>query len=296
MSVKTTNDSHLDLIERELDQRMSTLGHEPESLRQAMRYAVLGRGKRIRPRLVYAAGTALNVPLDRLAAAACAVELIHAYSLIHDDLPAMDDDDLRRGQPTTHVAFGEATAILAGDALQALAFELLATDTSIGNDSGTRARLMATLTQACGPEGMVGGQALDIASEGCDIGITELEQIHCKKTGKLLRACVIMAADYCADLPAAQRQALADFGANIGLAFQVRDDILDVEGTTEQLGKTQGADVALHKATYPALLGMDNAVDLVNHLYETALDALAQLDRNTDALRNLAQLIVKRDY
>lgn len=296
MTHETANDSYCDRIEYELDRRLSVSGYEPASLRKAMRYAVLGHGKRIRPRLVYAAGAVLDIPIARLAAPACAVEIIHAYSLIHDDLPAMDDDDLRRGKPTTHIAFGEATAILAGDALQALAFELLATDISIGDDPESRARLMATLAHACGPNGMVGGQALDIANEGRTISITELEQIHHKKTGQLLRACVVMPADYHADLRVEQREALADFGTNIGLAFQVRDDILDVEGTTERLGKTQGSDAALHKATYPALLGMDNAKDLVEHLYQTALDALTPFGQRAEPLRNLARLMVKRDY
>src|SRR5699024_6933226 len=196
MSPTVTDRSHRERIESALDQRLSIADFDPTTLGQAMRYAVLGHGKRMRPRLVYAIGTMLDVAIERLDAPACAVELIHAYSLIHDDLPAMDDDDLRRGQPTVHIAYGEATAILAGDALQALAFELLASDPSIGDDPGTRARLMATLAHACGPNGMVGGQALDMASEGQSIDLQQLKRIHDRKTGKLLRACVLLAAAY----------------------------------------------------------------------------------------------------
>src|SRR5699024_8557316 len=216
-------------------------------------------GKRIRPRLLYATGAVLDIEPKRLDAPACATEFIHAYSLIHDDLPAMDDDTLRRGRPTTHIAYGEATAILAGDALQALAFELLASDPTIGDDPGTRARLMATLAHACGPNGMVGGQALDMASEGKSIDLQQLKRIHNRKTGALLRACVLLAAAYRPDLSAEPRDALDMFGTRIGLAFQIRDDILDVTASTKQLGKTQGADQAHAKATYPALLGLDAA-------------------------------------
>ncbi len=282
-------------IENVLNRTLPLDHFEPPSLRQAMRYAVLGHGKRIRPRLVYAAGEVLGIRAARLDAPACAVELIHAYSLIHDDLPAMDDDDLRRGKPTTHIAFGEATAILAGDALQALAFEILATDTSIGDDPAVRARLMATLARACGSDGMVGGQALDMASEGKRIGLNELERIHRMKTGELLRACVLLAADTHANVTTTERRALSDFGGHIGLAFQVRDDVLDVEAPTEHLGKTRGADIAHDKATYPALLGLAEAKAHAERLYAAAPDALAPFGDRAGPLRDMARIIVKRD-
>lgn len=296
MPAPAANGEPLDHIERELERRLPLTEQEPQALRKAMRYAVLSHGKRIRPRLLYAAGAVLDIPLARLDVAACAVEFIHAYSLIHDDLPAMDDDDLRRGRPTTHVAFGEATAILAGDALQALAFELLAHDPAIGDDPGSRARLMATLTHACGFDGMVGGQALDMASEGKAIGLAALERIHQKKTGALLRASVVMAADFDADLTPAKRAALSTFGSQIGLAFQVKDDILDVQGTTATLGKTAGADIAANKATYPAVIGIDSAQQLAEQLYAAALDALAPFGDRAAPLRELARLVVKRDH
>lgn len=283
-------------METALARRLPSAQSGAPQLAAAMRYAVLGQGKRIRPRLVHAAGTMLDVPADRLDAPACAVELIHAYSLIHDDLPAMDDDELRRGKPTTHIEFGAATAILAGDALQALAFELLASDPAIGDDPGTRARLMATLTHACGANGMVGGQALDLAGEGRRIGSDELKRLHRLKTGALLRACILCAADFRPDLPAPRREALATFGEQIGLAFQVHDDILDVTATTEQLGKTQGADQAHDKATYPALLGLDGARAYAEQTYRAALGALTPFGAKAEPLRDMARLMVQRDH
>ncbi len=283
-------------IEHILDRELPAAASEPTALHRAMRYAVLGHGKRIRPRLIYATGAVLGLSAAQLDAPACAVELIHAYSLIHDDLPAMDDDNLRRGKPTTHVAFDEATAILAGDALQALAFEVMASGSGTGDLAVIRARQMATLTRACGSNGMVGGQALDIASEGRSIGLDMLEQIHRMKTGELLRACVLLAADCRFDLPDAEHRALDDFGGYIGLAFQVRDDVLDVEATTEQLGKTQGADIAHHKATYPALLGLEAAKAHAEHLYTAALEALAPFGDRAGPLRDIARVIVKRDH
>lgn len=285
-----------DRIEDALDRRLPGSGFGSPELGRAMRYAVMGPGKRLRPRLVYAAGHMLDIPVARLDGPACAVEMMHAYSLIHDDLPAMDDDRLRRGKPTVHIAFGAATAILAGDALQSLAFELLASDTAIGDDPGTRQRLAATLSRACGGHGMVAGQALDMAAEGKTVTVDELEQIHRLKTGQLLRACVLLAADFRPDLAAEQRSALASFGEHIGLAFQVRDDILDVTAATEQLGKTQGADQAHDKATYPALLGLDGARAYADELYRAALDALTPFGEAAGPLHEIARLLIHRDH
>ena len=267
----------------------------PGDLYDAMRYAVLGNGKRIRPLLTYAAGTALGVEPARLDGPACAVELIHAYSLVHDDLPAMDDDDLRRGRATTHRAFSESTAILVGDSLQALAFHILAVDPEMDDRPAARVAVIATLAKACGPYGMSGGQAMDIASEGRQLTLEELERMHSYKTGRLLRASVLMACD-CDPQPSEQkRQALDLFAERIGLAFQIRDDILDVEGRTEIIGKPQGSDNAQNKATYPALLGLDEAKRRVARLHEEAIDSLAGFGTEADGLREIGDFIVKRE-
>lgn len=283
-------------IENVLERMLPPAAEQPGRLHETMRYSVLGGGKRIRPRLVYATGDVLGVAPDRLDAAACAVEFIHAYSLIHDDLPAMDDDALRRGQPTAHIAFDEATAILAGDALQALAFEVIATDAGIGDAPAIRAALMATLARACGSHGMVGGQALDMDSEGKTIRVEQLERLHNLKTGALLHACVIMAADSAPALPAERRAALDLFARRIGLAFQVHDDVLDIESTTEKLGKTQGSDIAHDKATYPALMGLEQAKALSDRLYGEAIEALSIFGEQAQSLRTIAAEIVKRDH
>lgn len=272
---------------------------EPRDLHRAMRYAVLNQGKRIRPLFVYATGEVLGVPVERLDGPACAVEFIHAYSLVHDDLPAMDDDDLRRGMPTAHKAFGEATAILAGDALQALAAHVLATDPAMAGDEepieAVRIRSIATLTHACGSRGMVGGQALDMAAEGRRIGVEQLEHIHHLKTGMLLQASVLMAADCCAQGGGDKRAALETFARHIGLAFQVRDDVLDIEGNTNIIGKPQGSDAERGKATYPALLGMQAAKQLADSLYQQAITALDGLGEQAAPLRDLAAYVVRRD-
>ncbi|MES1928479.1 geranyltranstransferase [Salinisphaera dokdonensis CL-ES53] len=283
-------------IQDRLERLLPPAEESPERLHEAMRYAVLGGGKRIRPRLVYATGAALGLTSDQLDAPACAVEFIHAYSLIHDDLPAMDDDTLRRGRATAHVAFDEATAILAGDALQSLAFEALATDSHKDATPPIRAARLATLARACGSRGMVGGQALDMASEGQTIGVETLERLHSLKTGALLHACVVLAADGLPELPDGERQALDRFATKIGLAFQVRDDVLDIESDTATLGKTQGADIAHDKATYPALLGLDAARDYAERLYAEALEALAVFGDRAEALRVIAAEIVQRDH
>lgn len=283
-------------IEYVLDACLPSADSEPARLHQAMRYSAMAGGKRIRPRLVYATAEVLHIAPERVDAAAAAIECIHAYSLIHDDLPAMDDDDLRRGQPTSHVAFDEATAILAGDALQSLAFDVVSTHEGLGDRPIQRVAQLATLSRAAGSRGMVGGQILDMASEGQAINVQQLEQIHNLKTGAVLRACVMMAAEAADTLSAEQRTVLDVFATRIGLAFQVHDDVLDIESTTEKLGKTQGADLAHDKATYPALLGLNEAKALADRLYTEAVDALAQWGDDAAPLRAIAAEIVKRDH
>jgi geranylgeranyl diphosphate synthase type II len=267
---------------------------ELERLYAAMRYSVINGGKRIRPLLVYAACEALGGTAEQADGAACAVELIHAYSLVHDDLPAMDDDDLRRGLPTTHIAFDQATAILAGDGLQTLAFAVLADSLRNPQDADTRLRMLSTLARAAGPAGMVGGQAIDLGSVGHKLNQTALELMHRHKTGALIEASVSLGALASGKADAAALAALASYAQAIGLAFQVQDDILDVEGDTATLGKRQGADIARDKPTYPALLGLDAAKAYSLELRDQALAALAAFDARAEPLRALAHFIVAR--
>lgn len=266
-----------------------------ERLTEAMRYSLLVGGKRVRPILVYAAGQAVNaaVTAAQLDHVAAAVEYIHAYSLIHDDLPAMDDDDLRRGHPTCHRAFDEPTAILAGDALQSRAFELLCE--LPGATAEVRLELVRTLAAAAGPRGMVGGQAVDLGSARHQIDIAQLEQMHRLKTGALIRAAVRMGA-LTAGASDDELAALDCYATAIGLAFQVQDDILDVTGETVTLGKQQGADAARAKPTYPALLGVAAAQAEAERLYEEAIDSLAQFGGSAEPLRRLAAFIIARTH
>lgn len=263
---------------------------------EAMHYSLLNGGKRVRPLLVYAAAQAINRAFandDGLDNVAAAVECIHAYSLIHDDLPVMDDDALRRGQATCHIAFDEATAILAGDALQSLAFELLANVPSLPAER--QLAMIRALAAAAGPRGMVGGQAIDLASVERSLTLGTLEIMHQLKTGALLRAAIKLGAVY-AGANNEQLQRLDQYGRAIGLAFQVQDDILDLESSTEVLGKTQGADAARNKPTYPALLGIEAARDYAQTLYDQALAAIAPFDDSADGLRELAAFIVQRQH
>ncbi|MDQ2694304.1 MAG: (2E,6E)-farnesyl diphosphate synthase [Pseudomonadota bacterium] len=280
--------------EQALEQRLPAPDIHPARLHQAMRYGVLGGGKRVRPVLVYAGGAAVDVPLEHLDDPACAVEFIHAYSLIHDDLPAMDDDDLRRGRPTCHKAFDEATAILAGDALQALAFQVLAQEPE--RAPPVRLKLVDTLARAAGSRGMVGGQAIDLAAVGRDLNQAELENMHIHKTGALIRASVLLGALSQPAIAADALERLDHYAKCIGLAFQIRDDILDVIGDTRTLGKTQGADRAHNKPTYPALLGLEGARAHAKTLVEEALDTLLPLGTKADTLRWIASYIVERSY
>ncbi|HLM52180.1 MAG TPA: farnesyl diphosphate synthase [Pseudoxanthomonas sp.] len=277
-------------VEETLQRALPAPGAEPGQLHAAMRHAVLGGGKRIRPLLVYATGAVFGADEDALDAPAAAVELIHAYSLVHDDLPAMDDDALRRGKPTVHVAFGEATAILAGDALQSLAFELLAK--APATDESRLAWLHA-LGLAAGARGMCGGQALDIAATAQRQTLQELEHMHALKTGALIRASVRMGA-VGGGADSATLAQLDAFAVALGLAFQVRDDILDVESNSQQLGKTAGKDAAQSKSTYPALLGMDGAKAKLEELDLTMREALAPLRDRAKELSALGELAIHR--
>jgi len=280
-----------------LQQCLHTLPVLPSPLRDAMEYATLSTGKRIRPALAFAAARAIgNCPPSHIDAAACAVELIHCYSLIHDDLPAMDNDDLRRGQPTVHRAWDEATAILAGDALQALAFRTIAESGGAVTDANTRLLMISTLARAAGFEGMASGQSIDIRAANRALTLTELETMHALKTGALIRAAVALGALATGDSTAEQRTALDIYAQNIGLAFQVQDDILDVIGDTATLGKQQGADQALNKPTYVSLLGLEGAQEKASALLEAAHGALSGFGENADALRAIADYVVQRQH
>ncbi|MFP6849987.1 MAG: farnesyl diphosphate synthase [Pseudomonas sp.] len=284
--------------QRRVDSALEALLQSPrpelERLYAAMRYSLFNGGKRVRPLLAYAACEALGGAPERANAAACAVELIHAYSLVHDDLPAMDDDDLRRGQPTTHKAFDEACAILAGDGLQSLAFEVLADATHNPHDAELRLTMLNALTRAAGPAGMVGGQAIDLGSVGQKLDQDALETMHRHKTGALIEASVQLGALASGHADEHALKSLHAYARAIGLAFQVQDDILDVESDTATLGKTQGKDQAHDKPTYPALLGLDAAKAYALELRDQALHALRPFDQAAEPLRDLARYIVER--
>ncbi len=278
-------------VNQVLDQHLPQETPPAARLKQAMRYSAMNGGKRVRATLVYATSVAITGKITPACdAIACALELIHAYSLVHDDLPAMDDDALRRGQPTCHIAFDEATAILTGDALQTLAFECLIT---ADLPAELRCQLMLELTRASGYAGMVAGQDMDLAAENRAISLAELEDLHRHKTGALITASVRMGG-IAAGASAEQLAALDTFSTAIGLAFQVQDDILDIESSTEELGKTQGADVAHNKSTYPGLLGLDEAKQLAVRLEQEALHALTHLGEQAPMLSGLARYIVSR--
>jgi farnesyl diphosphate synthase len=266
----------------------------PAELHRAMRYAVLGGGKRLRPLLVYATGATFGAPLEKLDASAAAVEIIHAYSLVHDDLPAMDDDNLRRGRPTCHVVFGEAMAILAGDALQALAFDALAHDASLAAAPSIHVEMLRTLAVACGSHGMAGGQAFDLAAVGSRLSPAELERMHVHKTGALIRASVRLGALAAGVGETGVLDALERYGHAIGLAFQIRDDLLDIEAGTDQLGKTAGKDAADDKPTYPAILGVEASRRELAHLTGAALAAIAPFGGRAKPLSDLARFVADR--
>lgn len=277
--------------EAALDVALPSAHVEPRRLHQAMRYAVLGGGKRVRPMLCHAAGEAVGATPQRLDAAACALELIHVYSLVHDDLPSMDDDDMRRGKPTVHVQYDEATGLLVGDALQSQAFVALASEAL---DATRQAALMRELAYASGSLGMAGGQAIDLASVGTRLSRAQLETMHRMKTGALLRAAVKMGA-LCGDaLPADVDAGLDAYARAVGLAFQVVDDILDVTADSATLGKTAGKDAANDKPTYVSIIGLDASRQLAAQLRRDAHDALAPLGERGMRLAQIADLVVER--
>ena len=292
--IKAYQDSCQARVDGALEHLFQPPSVELTRLYDAMRYSVMNGGKRVRPLLAYAACEALGGAAEQANGAACAVELIHAYSLVHDDLPAMDDDDLRRGQPTTHKAFDEACAILAGDGLQSLAFSALLDPRLSPQSDAIRIAMVQTLASAAGPAGMVGGQAIDLGSVGLKLDQTALEFMHRHKTGALIEASVRVGALASNRAGEAELQALQQYAQAIGLAFQVQDDILDVESDTETLGKRQGADIARDKPTYPALLGLDAAKAYALELRDQALDALRPFDAAAEPLRALARYIVER--
>lgn len=283
-------------VERALENRLPGASILPQRLHDAMRYTVLDGGKRMRPLLTYCTGKTLGIAQDLLDAPACAVEFIHVYSLIHDDLPAMDDDDLRRGKATCHIAYDEATAILTGDALQALAFQTLACDPSITTSAEKRLEMISVLAKASGSQGMVGGQAIDLESVGKPLTLPELENMHIHKTGALIRASVQLATLSVPDLESAVSTKLDHYAKCIGLSFQVKDDILDEESDTATLGKTQGKDQQHNKPTYPALLGMEGAKQKARELHEQAVDSLSIFGKEADLLRELSLYIIQRDH
>ena len=267
----------------------------PQRLHRAMRYAVLGGGKRVRPLLCFAAGEITGAPAARLEAAAAAVEFIHAYSLVHDDLPCMDDDVLRRGKPTCHVEFDEATALLVGDSLQALAFQSLA-EPMPGIDAGVQLQMLRTLAQAAGSRGMAGGQAIDLESVGKTLALPELEFMHIHKTGALIRASVLLGAHCGATLAPEKLERISHYAHCIGLAFQVVDDVLDCEASTATLGKTAGKDAAQHKPTYVSTLGTARAKSWAESLRVQARDALSAHGAEAERLRELADFVVLRKF
>jgi farnesyl diphosphate synthase len=281
---------HAGRIERVLDVLLPPVTLAPERLHQAMRYATLDGGKRLRARLVFATGRIFAADDTTLDAAAAAVELIHAYSLVHDDLPAMDNDSLRRGKPTVHVAFDEATAILAGDALQTLAFETLA---RAEWEDAVKVKCLRLLLAASGSKGMCGGQQLDMDAGGRRLNLTALQRVHAMKTGALIKASVLLAAAI-AGAADEESGALAAFADDLGLAFQIQDDILDIESSSEALGKPAGKDAAQEKSTYPAVLGMVASKALLEELATRMREHLARFDANADALRALAEFAVQR--
>mgnify|MGYP002700259929 FL=1 len=296
MSNLANHDIFQERINLFLDQHLTQLVINDEKLHQAMSYGLLIGGKRIRPYLVYITGEALGVDLNDLDGIAGALECVHAYSLLHDDLPAMDDDDLRRGKPTCHKAFDEATAILAGDSLQTFAFDILANHNFSKEVKPKQIKLIQQLVAASGYQGMCGGQALDLAATDKEINLEQLETLHSLKTGALLEASVLMAAECAQNISAQDKEALKKYAQLVGLAYQVQDDIIDITSTEEQLGKPSGSDLASNKSTYPALLGLQGAQQKAENLFQQALQALARLPYNTQSLAEFATFIIKRSH
>ncbi len=265
----------------------------PKNLHQAMHYSVMNGGKRIRPLLTFATAESLNIDHKMLIPAAAAIELLHSFSLVHDDLPCMDDDDLRRGQPATHKAFDEATAVLAADALLSLAFEILSSDLNFNGTKEINASLISLIANATGSNGITGGQALDLNAEGLILGQSELEHIYRQKTGKLLRACVLSPCCFI-DLGLEKTTALERYIDAIGLAFQIKDDIIEAEGETEEIGKSSHSDIDQAKATFPKMFGLNHSKNRVDDLLFNAKEALSVFDRDAEPLISMAEMIVSR--
>lgn len=279
-----------------LSSKIDQLSVNDPKLLEAIRYGLLLGGKRMRPYLAYITGETLGALPEDIDAVAASLECIHAYSLIHDDLPAMDDDDLRRGQPTCHKAFDDATAILAGDSLQTLAFDILANHQFSAHVKPKQIALIQQLVSASGYQGMCGGQALDLAATNKKVDLTYLETLHSLKTGALLKASVLMAAQCSPNVTDETLEQLKTFAQHIGLAYQVQDDIIDITSTEEQLGKTKGSDIAANKSTYPSLLGLAGAQDKAEQLFQVSLQALSGLPYNTQSLEKFATFIIKRSH
>lgn len=283
-------------IDAALDRWLPNPEAKPSKLHEALRYSVLGGGKRVRPLLVYATGEALDLDPVQLDPIAVAVEVIHAYSLVHDDLPAMDDDKLRRGRATTHIAFDEATAILVGDALQSLAYYVLAADSAYDSTPEIRGRLIRCLAEAIGSTGMAGGQLMDLEAEGAELTPEELEDLYSRKTGRLIRASIMMPCHCRFDTTEQEFDRLDQFARMVGLAFQVKDDVLDVEGSTDVIGKPQGSDIKNGKATYPSIAGLEGAKARAEDLYNDAMSHLGHVGNDTESLRWLSAYIVQRNH
>jgi farnesyl diphosphate synthase len=300
MTTLTSYERYQQRINNFLATKLEELTINDPTLLEAMRYGLLIGGKRMRPYLAYITGESVSADLNDIDAVAGALECIHAYSLLHDDLPAMDDDDLRRGQPTCHKAYDEATAILAGDALQTLAFDILANHSFSSNQNSSKTPIQVSLIQqlvsASGYQGMCGGQALDLAATGKNISLYELEVLHSLKTGALLKAAVLMPAMCSTEVTKEHQNILSEYAQFIGLAYQVQDDIIDLTSTEEELGKPVGSDLAANKSTYPALLGLQGAQDKAENLLQQALQALTRLPYNTQSLADFATFIVKRNH
>ncbi len=294
MPLKSLITHYQQQVDQALEQLLTAKSYRANELSQAMHYSTFNGGKRIRPLLVYLTGQALGLNAEYQDAPACAVELIHCYSLVHDDMPAMDDDDLRRGKATCHKQFSEAIALLTGDALQTLAFEALTQSTYLHDKQIVS--MVRVLAQCSGITGMAGGQAIDLSSTGQTLSLEKLKTMHEHKTGALIRASVQLGA-LCSETLSANEQELLDkYAKNIGLSFQIKDDILDIESDTLTLGKQQGADIHLNKATYPALLGLDGAKKMAQTCHYNALESLDQFDHHADPLRELSEFIITRSH
>jgi len=281
-------------VERVLQEILASTGNVAPELNQAIHYSIFNGGKRFRPTLCYATALALKADTTKVDCVSAAIEIIHCYSLVHDDLPSMDNDSLRRGKPTCHIVYGESNAVLAGDALQAFAFQVMA-ELNPEIDSQRKLAMIIELAKASGNEGMAAGQALDLQATNQLCNLDELERIHRYKTGKIIQACIDLSALALGKENSDHHQALQSYSQALGLAFQVKDDILDVEGSTETLGKTQGADAAMNKNTYPSLLGLENAKLKAKELHERALSALTIFGEEADTLRALSHYVIHRE-